>query len=156
MSCSVPLYVALLKQAATMPRRATDGSAGYDLAAAVPVVVPAKGRALVPTGLKITVPPGTYGRIAPRSGLAVKHGITTGAGVIDPDYKGEVKVVLFNLSETHFVIIPGDRIAQLILERVETPEVVQCSPSDDEEEETTARGSKGFGSTGVSTTGTRT
>lgn len=73
---------------------------------------------LVDTDISIAVPEGTYGRVAPRSGLAVKHGIDTGAGVIDADYRGPVKVLLFNLSETDFEIQVGDRIAQLIVERV--------------------------------------
>lgn len=73
---------------------------------------------LVDTDISIAVPEGTYGRVAPRSGLAVKHGIDTGAGVIDADYRGPVKVLLFNLSETDFEVQVGDRIAQIIVERV--------------------------------------
>ena len=70
------------------------------------------------TDISIAVPAGTYGRVAPRSGLASKHSIHTGAGVIDADYRGPVKVLLFNLSGTDFNVAPGDRIAQLIVERV--------------------------------------
>ena len=88
------------------------------------VVVPARGRAIVPTGLSIAAPPGTYARVAPRSGLAVKHFIDTGAGVVDEDYRGEVGVVLFNHSEQDFNVAAGDRVAQLILERIVTPAVV--------------------------------
>ena len=87
---------------------------------------------------------GTYGRIAPRSGLAVKNGISTGAGVVDRDYTGEVKVVLFNHSENDFEVKVGDRVAQLILEKiVEDAEVVVV-----ESLEESARGAGGFGSTG--------
>lgn len=83
------------------------------------------------------------GRVAPRSGLAAKHSIDTGAGVIDADYRGEVKVILFNFSETDFAIKEGDRIAQLVIERIYTPEVVVV-----EKLETSVRGAGGFGSTG--------
>lgn len=83
------------------------------------------------------------GRVAPRSGLAAKHSIDTGAGVIDADYRGEVKVILFNFSETDFAIKEGDRIAQLVIERIYTPEVVVV-----EKLEISVRGAGGFGSTG--------
>lgn len=86
----------------------------------------------------------TDGRIAPRSGLAVKHFIDTGAGVIDSDYRGEVKVLLFNHSEVDFEVKEGDRIAQLVIERIYTPEVVVV-----EELEESVRGAGGFGSTGT-------
>lgn len=93
--------------------------------------------------ISIAVPAGTYGRVAPRSGLASKHGIDTGAGVIDADYRGPVKVLLFNFGEKEFEINEGDRVAQLIVERIYTPEVVVV-----EELEETVRGAGGFGSTG--------
>lgn len=83
------------------------------------------------------------GRVAPRSGLAAKHSIDTGAGVIDADYRGEVKVILFNFSDTDFAIKEGDRIAQLVIERIYTPDVVVV-----EKLETSVRGAGGFGSTG--------
>jgi len=85
----------------------------------------------------------TDGRVAPRSGLAAKHSIDTGAGVIDADYRGEVKVILFNLSDNDFAIKEGDRIAQLIIERIYTPDVVVV-----EKLEESVRGAGGFGSTG--------
>jgi dUTP pyrophosphatase len=103
----------------------------------------ARSQALVATDISIAVPAGTYGRVAPRSGLAVKHGIDTGAGVIDADYRGPVKVVLFNLSDKDFEIKEGDRIAQLILERIASPSVVVVKELSE-----TARGQGGFGSTG--------
>jgi dUTP pyrophosphatase len=83
------------------------------------------------------------GRVAPRSGLAAKHSIDTGAGVIDADYRGEVKVILFNFSEVDFAIKEGDRIAQLVIERIYTPDVVVV-----EKLEASVRGAGGFGSTG--------
>jgi dUTP pyrophosphatase len=85
-----------------------------------------------------------YGRVAPRSGLTVKHGIHVGAGVIDPDYTGEIKVALFNLGDVPFEIKKGDRIAQLVLERCETPDVHEIDTLDE-----TGRGAGGFGSTGA-------
>ena len=130
---------------AKLPIRATPGSAGYDLAASDSKTIPPGGRDLVATGLSIKVPEGTYGRIAPRSGLAVRNGIQVGAGVIDSDYTGEIKVVLFNSDPNKsFVINPGDRIAQLILEKIECPEVEEVSDLT-----STDRGDGGFGSTGT-------
>ena len=108
------------------------------------VTVPAHGRAIVPTGLALAAPPGTYARVAPRSGLAVKHFIDTGAGVVDEDYRGEVGVVLFNHGGDAFEVRRGDRVAQLILERIVTPEVEEVDDLD-----ATARGAGGYGSTGV-------
>lgn len=95
------------------------------------------------TDISIAVPAGTYGRIAPRSGLASKHFIDTGAGVIDADYRGPVKVLLFNHNEADFAVAEGDRVAQLIVERIYTPEVVEV-----QELEESVRGAGGFGSTG--------
>ena len=140
----VPLLVRLATPAARLPYRASAGAAGYDLHSSFPARVPARGRAVVGTGLVVQVPPGTYGRIAPRSGLALKHGIDVGAGVIDSDYRGELCVVLFNHSDDAFDIVPGARIAQLVLQRIATPEIEQVF-----ETEATARGAAGFGSTGL-------
>ncbi|KZT08306.1 dUTP diphosphatase, partial [Laetiporus sulphureus 93-53] len=129
---------------AIVPTRQTEGAAGYDLHSAEEVVIPGHSRLLVDTGLKLMIPSGCYGRIAPRSGLAVKHGIDVGAGVIDSDYVGRVKILLINTLDTPFQIEYGDRVAQLILERNDTPitEVVT-------EIAETARGTAGFGSTGT-------
>jgi dUTP pyrophosphatase len=109
------------------------------------LVIQPNKRALVPTDLSIACPENTYARIAPRSGLALKHGIDTGAGVIDADYRGPVGVILFNFGDEEFVINPGDRIAQLILEQIVMADVVEV-----QELSQTVRGSGGFGSTGVS------
>ena len=129
---------------AVVPTRGSDGAVGYDLYSSEDVVVPCQaGRALVGTGITVVLPTGVYGRVAPRSGLAVKHCIDVGAGVIDPDYTGEIKVVLFNHGENDFEIKKGDRIAQLILERCETPPIEEISIIED-----TERGDGGFGSTG--------
>jgi dUTP pyrophosphatase len=107
-------------------------------------VIPARGKGLVKTDLSIAIPRDTYARIAPRSGLAWKHFIDTGAGVVDYDYRGNVGVILFNHAETDFEVKAGDRVAQLILERIATPEVVEV-----DDLEATERGAGGFGSTGV-------
>lgn len=112
------LQVKLLSETAKAPSRGSAHAAGYDLYAAKEAVVPARGKVLVDTDISIAVPAGTYGRVAPRSGLASKHSIDTGAGVIDADYRGPVKVLLFNLSDTDFKVAVGERVAQLIVERV--------------------------------------
>ena len=93
-------------------------AAGYDLSASADCVVPGRGRALVKTDISMACPEGTYGRIAPRSGLAWKKFIDVGAGVVDADYRGDVGVILFNFGDEDFVVNPGDRVAQLILEKV--------------------------------------
>ncbi|KAB8070279.1 dUTPase-like protein [Aspergillus leporis] len=139
-----PLLIKKLNESAQAPTRGSAFAAGYDMYSAKETVIPAKGKALVDTGIAIAVPEGTYGRIAPRSGLAAKHFIDTGAGVIDADYRGEVKVLLFNHSDVEFLVKVGDRVAQLIIERIYTPEVMVV-----EELEESVRGAGGFGSTGV-------
>lgn len=108
-------------------------------------VVPAGGKELVKTDLSIAIPFGTYARVAPRSGLAWKNFIDVGAGVVDYDYRGNVGVILFNHGKEDFVIKHGDRVAQLILEKIATPDVVEVDDLDE-----TDRGAGGFGSTGVS------
>jgi dUTP pyrophosphatase len=138
------LGVKKLTYDAIVPTRGSDGAVGYDLYSSEDAVVPCQaGRALVGTGITVVLPQGVYGRVAPRSGLAVKHCINVGAGVIDPDYTGEIKVVLFNHGDNDFEIKKGDRIAQLVLERCETPPIEEISIVED-----TERGSGGFGSTG--------
>ena len=141
------LHVTKLVPSAILPTRATPGAVGYDLFSIDSYVVLPGKRVVVSTGISVQLPPGTYGRIAPRSGLAVKHGLDTLAGVVDPDYSGEVKVVLQNLDPINpFVIRPGYRIAQLILEQCVTPDVVEIPT---ENTPLTERGQNGFGSTGV-------
>ena len=107
-------------------------------------MVAASGKSLISTDLAVRVPLGTYGRIAPRSGLAAKHFLQVGAGVIDPDYSGNVKILLFNHSKKDYIVKKGDRIAQRLLERIEIPLVQAVEKLPD-----TARGAAGFGSTGV-------
>jgi len=132
-----------------MPAYETVNSAGMDLRAYLPdgeLVMKPMQRALVPTGLFMEIPVGYEGQVRPRSGLAIKSGITVlnSPGTIDADYRGEVKVILINLSDTDFVIKSGDRIAQLVIARHEQPEVVEVHTLSE-----TERGAGGFGHTGV-------
>lgn len=131
------------------PAYETSGSAGMDLRAAVaeeaPLTLEPGVRALVPTGLKIALEPGYEAQVRPRSGLALKHGLTclNSPGTIDSDYRGEVGVILINHGQDAFVIRRGERIAQLVVARHEQAVVVAVEVLDD-----TARGAGGFGSTG--------
>lgn len=129
---------------AIIPKRATSGSAGLDISSSVNILIPSKSWLAVPTGLSIMVPNNCYVRLAPRSGLAYKYGIQIGAGVIDSDYTGEIKVILFNHGDNEFVINTGDRIAQIIFEKIFTNDLIEV-----EELKETERGSNGFGSTGI-------
>mmetsp|Transcript_50 Transcript_50/g.173 ORF Transcript_50/g.173 Transcript_50/m.173 type:complete len:147 (+) Transcript_50:82-522(+) len=144
---NIALRVLRLSSNATLPYRASAGAAGYDLASAENVVIAPKDKALVKTDLAIAVPQGYYGRIAPRSSLALKKFIDVGAGVVDSDYRGNVGVVLFNFSNEPFEVKQGDRIAQLILEAIATPPVEEVQDAD--ALVATERGGGGFGSTGV-------
>ena len=128
---------------AVVPKRATEGSAGLDISSSVDSTVPPGKWCAISTGISIMVPKDCYARIAPRSGLTFKYGIQVGAGVIDSDYTGEIKVILFNHGAYDFTIKTGDRIAQLIFERIFTNELQEV-----EELVKTERGSGGFGSTG--------
>ncbi|XP_044746397.1 probable deoxyuridine 5'-triphosphate nucleotidohydrolase [Coccinella septempunctata] len=135
----------ILPEAAT-PVKGSKKAAGFDLKSAVECVVPPRGKALVDTGLVIQLPEGCYGRIAPRSGLAVKNFIDVGAGVVDEDYRGHLRVVLFNHGDEPFKVNVGDRIAQLICERVYYPELQEV---ENKELTETERAAQGFGSTGT-------
>ncbi|CUS23581.1 LAQU0S10e03664g1_1 [Lachancea quebecensis] len=138
------LLIQLRSPDAIAPTKGSASAAGYDIYASKDSVISARGQGLVSTDVSFTVPVGTYGRIAPRSGLAVKHGINTGAGVVDRDYTGEVKIVLFNHSDKDFEVRKGDRVAQLILEKiVDDAEIVVVDSLEE-----SARGAGGFGSTG--------
>ena len=138
-----PLRVKRISDDATLPTRGSLGAVGYDLACTQDFVLDTQSHTLVSTGLGFQLPSGVYGRVAPRSGLTVKHGIHIGAGVIDPDYMGEVKVAMFNLGLQPVEFKKGDRIAQLILERCEVPDVLEVDIL-----VSTSRGESGFGSTG--------
>ena len=129
------------------PSYATEGSAGVDLKANIddPITLAPLQRVVVPTGLRIALPRGTEAQVRPRSGLAAKHGITVlnTPGTIDADYRGEVGVILINLSDKDFVINPGERVAQMVLARYERFEWGEVEQLD-----STSRGEGGLGSTG--------
>ncbi|CAM9115025.1 unnamed protein product, partial [Chrysoparadoxa australica] len=164
------MLVKKLSEHASMPTRGSEHAAGFDLAAAHDTVIPKGGKGIVKTDLSIVTPPNTYARIAPRSGLAVKKMIDVGAGVskckqapntplipfasssptcttnlvVDHDYRGPVGVVLFNFGSEDFVVAKGDRVAQLVLERISMATVEEVEELPD-----SVRGAAGFGSTGV-------
>ena len=130
------------------PARATEGSAGLDLAACMdePVTIAPRALVRIPTGIAIALPSPDYvALVFARSGLGIKHGVSlsNGVGVIDSDYRGEIAVGLTNLSDTPYTIQPGDRIAQLVVVPVARPELVWTEDLED-----TGRGAGGFGSTG--------
>ena len=135
------------KSAWPTPAYATEKSAGMDLKANItePITLESLARAMVPTGLFIALPDGTEAQVRPRSGLAAKHGITVlnSPGTIDADYRGEIKVILVNLSKEPFVINPGERIAQLVVAKYEQVTWDEVGTLDE-----TERGEGGFGSTG--------
>lgn len=135
-------------QGLKLPEYQTEHASGVDLCAAVaePVVIAPGARALIPTGLRIAVPPGYEAQIRPRSGLALKHCITmpNTPGTIDADYRGEIRIILMNLGYEDFTVNRGDRIAQMVICPVVQAEWVPV-PSLDE----TKRGAGGFGHTGV-------
>ena len=131
-----------------LPSYATPQSAGVDLRANIeaPIELRPLERKLIPTGLFMALPPGYEAQVRPRSGLAIKHGITVlnTPGTIDADYRGEVRVILVNLSSDPFTIVPGERIAQMVFARHEQVEWEEVDTLEESE-----RGAGGFGSTGV-------
>lgn len=141
------LKICKVSENAKVPYQATEGAAGMDLCACIEgeITIQPQKRALIPTGISISLPTGTAAFIFARSGLAIKHGITlsNSVGVIDSDYRGEIGIGLCNLSDVPYTIKSGERIAQMVIMKVENPiiELVTCLDE-------TARGSGGFGSTG--------
>ena len=119
-------------------------AAGYDLKSAYDYIIPGMGKIIAKTDISIRVPDGTYGRVAPRSGLAAKNHIDIGAGVVDQDYTGNIGVVMFNHAQEDFEVKKGDRIAQFICEKIEYPELEEVASLS-----STERGEGGFGSTGT-------
>ncbi len=138
-----PIKIKKLHEAARLPVRGSHWAAGADLCCVEAFTLEPGERKLVPTGLAAEIPPGFYGRVAPRSGLAVKHGIDVLAGVIDADYRGELKVPLINLGQQPVSFAAGERIAQLIIEHA-----AMCDYIWAEELADTERAEGGFGSTG--------
>jgi len=132
-----------LSENATTPLRGSRNAAGFDLFSAETKEIGANGHGIVKTDISVMLPKGTYGRVAPRSGLAAKYFIDVGAGVVDYDYRGNVGVVLFNHLGKPFQVNKGDRIAQFIVEKICIPKLVEV-----EEVDETERGAGGYGSTG--------
>ena len=143
------LRVSRLNKEARLPCYMSEAAAGLDLSACIPapITLQPAHRVLVPTGLSIQLPAGHEGQVRPRSGLAVKHGITllNTPGTIDEDYRGEVRVLLVNLGQEPFTVEPGMRIAQLVVAPVTRVEVEEVEVLEQSE-----RGAGGFGSTGKS------
>src|SRR5215207_9322907 len=128
---------------AVLPHRGSALAAGLDISSIERIELGPKHRISARTGLAVAIPPGFYGRIAPRSGLAAKNGLDVLAGVIDSDYRGEVCCLLYNTSDELIQLAAGSKICQLIVEQIITPEAAWASDLDE-----TARGAGGFGSTG--------
>jgi dUTP pyrophosphatase len=143
---SLSLQVQLLHPDAVAPARTRPGDAGHDLRAVEAAEIAPGERALIPTGIAIALPPGTAGLVTPRSGLAAAHGITllNAPGLIDPNYRGEIKVIVHNAGDEPFAVAKGDRIAQLLLVPYAAPEIAVVG-----ELAATERGAAGFGSSGL-------
>lgn len=139
------IAVQLLRPGARLPRRAHPDDAGADLYAAEAALIPPGQRRDVGTGIALALPAGYAGLVMPRSGLAFRHGImiVNAPGLIDAGYRGEVRVCLLNSGSEDFVVVPGDRIAQLVVQAVATPAFCEVASLDP-----TSRGARGFGSTG--------
>lgn len=140
----IPISIRLNSSSAQIPTRAESEAAGYDLYSDEPATLLPGERRAISTGISLAISPGHYGRIAPRSGLAVKNGIDTLAGVIDASYRGIIKVVLINLGQEPVTLDKGSRIAQLIFKEYKVANFLQVESLD-----STVRGEKGFGSSGV-------
>ncbi len=132
-----------LDPSAVLPRRGSALAAGLDICSIEDVELQPKQRATVRTGLAVAIPPGFYGRVAPRSGLAAKNGLDVLAGVIDSDYRGEICCVLYNTGDESITLPAGSKICQLVVEQIITPEAAWAVDLDE-----TVRGAGGFGSTG--------
>jgi dUTP pyrophosphatase len=148
---STSLAVVRLDRDLPMPARAHDGDAGVDLLSSIDLVLEPGRRALVPTGIAVAIPHGMVGLVHPRSGLATRVGlsIVNSPGTVDAGYRGEIKVTLINLDPDEAIIVRrGDRIAQLLVQRVELPELVEVTSFDEAGLADTTRGAGGHGSSG--------
>jgi len=137
------LYFKQLDNRAVLPQRGSALAAGLDVCSIEDLTIEPRQRAAARTGLAVAIPPGFYGRIAPRSGLAARQGLDVLAGVIDSDYRGEIRCLLYNTGDEAITLPAGSKICQLIVEQIITPEAAWVSELDE-----TARGAGGFGSTG--------
>lgn len=144
---NLELKIEKLAHCKELPQYQTPGSAGMDIRAAIngPITLQSLERALIPTGFKIELPAGYEAQIRPRSGMAIKHGISmiNSPGTIDEDYRGEVKIAVVNLSKDAYTIEPNERIAQMVITKVEQPQIIPVLKVSE-----TLRGAGGFGSTG--------
>lgn len=142
------LFIKKLQSDIEIPKYMTEGAAGMDLCAAVENdTILKKGEIkLIPTGIAISIEKGYEAQIRPRSGLAIKYGISlvNTPGTIDSDYRGEINIIMINFGQDDFLIKRGDRIAQMVINKIETPSIVEVESLDD-----TLRGKGGFGSTGI-------
>ncbi|HWN10884.1 MAG TPA: dUTP diphosphatase [Pyrinomonadaceae bacterium] len=138
-----PLHFKRLDPRAVLPTRGSVAAAGLDLYAIEDLAIGPGERCLARTGLAVAIPEGYYGRIAPRSGLATKNGLDTLAGVIDADYRGEIRCLLYNAGSETIQLAAGSKVCQLIIEKIITPEPAWADEIDE-----TDRGGGGFGSTG--------
>lgn len=127
-----------------IPQRKTEGAAGFDLCSAEDCIISARGSKIVSTGIQMQIAPGHFGKIEGRSGLGFKHLIMPFGGIIDSDYRGEIKVLLLNHSDTDYQVQKGNGIAQLIIHKYEIPTLFRVDQLSQ-----TSRGSNGFGSTGI-------
>lgn len=132
-----------LDSRAVLPKRGSALAAGLDVFSIEDLSIEPKARVMARTGLAVAIPPGFYGRVAPRSGLAAKNGLDVLAGVIDSDYRGEVCCLLYNSGDEVIKLPAGSKICQLIVEQIITPQAAWATDLDE-----TARGAGGFGSTG--------
>lgn len=132
-----------LSKTAKIPKHSRPGDAALDLHADESIIIPAKGRSPINTGIMVEIPQGYWGSFRDRGGLAFNHGLTVLAGVLDSNYRGELKVVLFNTSDNDYQVSAGDRIAQMIVMRHETAELIEAENLSD-----SARAEQGFGSSG--------
>ncbi len=138
------LKVVLLTENGKLPTRGSKLSAGFDLYSAEDKQIPKNGRGIIKTDLAIQIPSKTYGRIAARSGLAIKNGIQIGAGICDSDFRGNISVIIFNHSNTIFTVEKGDRIAQMVIEKICQPQIIEVKKL-----KRTGRDGAGFRSTGI-------
>ena len=138
------LHIKKLHPGAVLPKYGREGDAGLDLSATENVIIPPSERRTIATGIAIAIPPGFAGLIWDRSGLAAKQGIKSMGGVIDANYRGEIKVLLHNLSNMPFTVEKGMRIAQLLIQPVEKKKIIEVEELDE-----TERAEQGFGSTGT-------
>ena len=146
MSVEPSLLVKRVTDSAHLPTRGSVYAAGLDLYSDLTTTIAANSMSIIPTGISMVIPHGYYGRIAPRSGMSVKTNLIVNAGVIDSDYRGEVKIVFQNHTNTDVSIKQGDKVAQLIVEKIAMVQVVEVDSLEDAVSE---RGANGFGSTGV-------